>query len=202
MSSNRQERPSTRLAVFIVLTLLVLYGANIRRLLTALEDRLRAGGQIKIGALELEAVHVPQSGPIDKDKRVTASQDDGSRESEREAYYKAARGVMLVHQLYKSREKGQLYDALIYLIPHKTATLAGVVRVEYFFGGFWNNQVFTSDDRAKGFPVAVSAYGPVLCTARVVFNDGSAVTLYRYIDFEMGAYAPIPAPSSAQEGFD
>jgi hypothetical protein len=34
--------------------------------------------------------------------------------------------------------------------------------------------------------VRLSAYGPFLCTCLVTFEDGEQVSLYRYIDFEMG----------------
>ena len=34
--------------------------------------------------------------------------------------------------------------------------------------------------------VRVSAYGSFLCTCLVTFEDGEQVSLYRYIDFEMG----------------
>jgi hypothetical protein len=98
---------------------------------------------------------------------------------------------MLVHRLYRSREVGQLYDLIIYVVPHKQASLEGVVRVEYFLGKYWHNKIFPSLDRSRGFPIRrTAAYGPLLCTAEVFFNDNTSVMLHRYLDFEMGNSAP------------
>ena len=47
--------------------------------------------------------------------------------------------------------------------------------------------IFTSIDRARGFPITTSAYGPFMCTAKLYFTDGEEVMLHRYVDFEMGA---------------
>ena len=114
----------------------------------------------------------------------------------RNKYYEECRGVMLVHRLQHSITDGQLYDVLVYVIPHKTTSFAGVSSVEYFFGHYWGDKVFPSHDRSRGFPIVTSAYGPFLCTAKVNFNDGSNVMLSRYIDFEMGNCAPQPAHES------
>jgi len=89
-------------------------------------------------------------------------------------------------------EDGQLYDILIYVIPHKSS-LAGVISVEYFFGTYWGNKIFPSHDRSRGFPIFTSAYGAFLCTAKVLFNDGTFVVISRYIDFEMGSCVPASA---------
>jgi hypothetical protein len=99
---------------------------------------------------------------------------------------------MLVHRLYRSREPGQLYGIVIYVVPHKQASLAGIARVEYFLGSYRGNKVFPSIDRSRGFAIATAAYGPMLCTAELFFNDGTSAILHRYVDFEMGAYAPAP----------
>jgi hypothetical protein len=108
----------------------------------------------------------------------------------RDSLYSEARNVMLVHRLQRSVDDGQLYDILIYLVPHQNASLAGVTKVEYFFGRHWGNKVFPCTDRSRGFPVVTSAYGPFLCVARVHFNDESVAMLSRYIDFEMGSLTP------------
>lgn len=80
-----------------------------------------------------------------------------------------------------------LYDIQLYLIPHKHATLAGVSQVNYYFGKHWDNQIFTSVDRAHAFLIATSAYGPFMCTAELRFSDGEIAMVARYVDFEMGA---------------
>lgn len=110
---------------------------------------------------------------------------------DRQRHYDDTRRIMLVHRLFRSSKQGQVYDVLIYLTPQGRGSLIEVSKVEYFFGRYWGNQIFTSNDRSRGFPILTSAYGTFLCCARITFNDGERLTLFRYIDFEMGAYAPV-----------
>ncbi|PSL50003.1 hypothetical protein CLV51_1011345 [Chitinophaga niastensis] len=98
---------------------------------------------------------------------------------------------MLVHKIFKSTSDGQHYDLLIYVIPHNEASLIQVKSVEYFLGPFWGNQVFKTKNRSKGFAVKTSAYGEFLCTAKITFTDNQEMFVHRYIDFEMGGYAPF-----------
>ncbi|HXH40188.1 MAG TPA: pYEATS domain-containing protein [Thermoanaerobaculia bacterium] len=129
--------------------------------------------------------------------RIVRDDENQSRQNERRAYYDRARHVMLVHKLFQSTEKGELYDILIYVVPSKDGTLSGVHSVEYFLGSYgWKNRIFVASDRSRGFPVLTAAYGPFLCTAEVFFTDGERVMLHRYIDFEMGnAVMNYPQPT-------
>ncbi len=158
--------------------------------LTALISRLNAGVPLKLGGFEIGAASGLVAAPgnfSSEDSRVGVYVDsDGNRAKERHGLYEVARGAMLVHRLQRSSTEGQLYSILIYVIPHKGASLAGVSKVEYFFGSHWGNKIYPSSDRSRGFPIVTSAYGPFLCTAQVTFNDGEKATLARYIDFEMG----------------
>jgi len=172
----------------IALGVIFYFRSHISNLLTALVVRVKDGAVLKVGGLEIGSASglIATPGNFSKeDSRVGVYQDDKSRESQRHEIYKEARGAMLVHRLQKSSKDGQLYDILIYVIPHK-ASFAGLVAVEYFFGSFWGNKVYPSHDRSRGFPVVTSAYGSFLCTAKLIFNDGTSTIVYRYIDFEMG----------------
>jgi hypothetical protein len=60
---------------------------------------------------------------------------DGTRAVERDLLYDQSRRVMLVHRIQRSTEDGQLYDVLIYVVPHKSASLAGVSEVEVLLRG-------------------------------------------------------------------
>ena len=176
----------------VVLLLVYWFREPIQHLFAALVTRLSSGAAFKVAGLEIG----PASGLVATHTEFSNSEastgvrkDDGTHAPERDSLYEVSRGVMLVHRLQRSTEEGQFYDVLIYVIPHKTS-LAGVTSVEYFFGRFWGNKVFPSQGRSLGFPVVTSAYGPFLCTARVHFNDGTATTISRYIDFEMGGNTP------------
>jgi hypothetical protein len=185
----------------LALLLLLLLQGELRDLIRDLSWRMRSGAAVKIGSIELGAVTVVEDMSHREVLDVIGSEDfgegrapapggDWERARERRAYYFEKRRIMLVHKLFRSSKPGQLYDVLIYVIPHREGSLAGVMTVEYFFGHYWGDRVFSSTDRGRGFPVKTSAYGPFLCTAKVIFNDEEHVMLHRYIDFEMGAYAP------------
>jgi hypothetical protein len=168
---------------------LIYFRHQIAEVISAFVSRLHQGSSVKVGGVEIGAAAGLVATPGDfssEDSRVGVFEDDNSRAAQRHDIYKTSRGAMLVHRLQKSNENGQLYDVLIYIIPHKS-NLAGVVKVEYFFGSYWHNKVFPSEDRSRGFPVVTSAYGSFLCTAKLLFNDGTSEVVYRYIDFEMGA---------------
>lgn len=143
--------------------------------------------EFEVGAID--ARHIDLTRPT----AVTRKDEDKTRTQERDAYYNACRSVLLVHRIARSRITGQEFDILIYLIPHEDrGTLQSIQKVEYFLGPFWQSVIFTSSNRSAGFPVRLSAYGPTLCSAKLYFTDGAApVTLFRYLDFEMGDSAPL-----------
>jgi hypothetical protein len=175
---------------------------EIRQVLRAIVSRLRQGDSLKIAGFEVGAAYGLVANPGDFDlqeKKAGVSKDDGGRSSGRADIYRESKGIMLVHQLQRSIQDGQIYDVLIYVLPHQSAapgaprcSLASVASVEYFFGSFWHDKIFCSRDRSRGFPVVTSAYGPFLCTAKIDFIDGTVTTVSRYIDFEMGKFAPSP----------
>jgi hypothetical protein len=143
-----------------------------------------------VAAVEIGASYVsPGQGSI-KGGAIAEAREDKSQEryEERKKYYEPNRHILLVHRLVPSSKPGQLYDVLLYLIPHHSSagTLASVRHVEYYFGHHWGNQVFKSEDRARGFAIATSAFGAFMCTARIHFTDDKTVMVSRYVDFEMG----------------
>ncbi|MCL5996217.1 MAG: hypothetical protein M1546_09180 [Chloroflexi bacterium] len=107
------------------------------------------------------------------------------RSKHRRALRDEHRDIYLVHTLRPSSERSGWYDILIYLIAHRDARLSEVSYAEFFLGGAWNNRIFKADNQDGFVGITVSAYGPFLCTSRVVFQDNHAVLLERYVDFEM-----------------
>lgn len=187
-----EKIPSMLWALF-AFAVLILLRRPIISLMKELSERIRAGSSLKIGNFELGSIYstYATADTSDLSKRVEVFQDiDDIRENERNEYYSVKGDVMLVHQLYKSNTEGQLYDIIIYLLPHKS-NLLNIESVSYYFGGFWNYRVFKSTDRTNSFAINTSAYGPFLCTALVEYTDREENQyLHRYIDFEMGQYAP------------
>ena len=93
-------------------------------------------------------------------------------DKEREFFKTAARSLFLVHKLSLSQDFVQVYDVLIYLLPSmKFGTLARVKHVDSYFGKYWGGNVFRSTGRETGFIIGTSAYGPITCTAKVMFID-------------------------------
>jgi hypothetical protein len=159
--------------------------------------RLRHGANVKIGSFELQGLRVSTGSGIPNINIKSQNDIDCQRSNEREDFYAAHRGIMTVHKVYKSREQDQLYDVLIYQIPHNSANLIQLAQVEYSFGKMWGNMIYVASDRSTGFAVATSAYGPFVCSAKLVFNDGASSTIFRYIDFEMGDVAAFSKDDSA-----
>lgn len=185
--------------IVLILVAVLIFKDDLRSLLQLLHRRLRLGAGLKLEVLEIGQAYVePGQGTVSGGLiRAVRKDADGHRHAQREQYYQPNRLIMLVHRIVASDKPGQLDDILIYLLPHPTtdATLIGVKKVEYYFGKSWGQSIFTSEDRARGFAIATSAYGPFMCTAEIHFTDGEVVTVGRYIDFEMGGLGPQPEPS-------
>lgn len=173
--------------IFALVALFV-FKNDLRGLLSNVIWRVRAGASLKVASFELGESYVSTTEDITKRGgliQIRVDEND-ARYEERRKYYEPNRRVFLAHRLAPSKQPNQLYDILIYLIPHKDATLACVQKVDYYFGHHWNNRIFTSIDRASGFAISTSAFGPFVCTAEIHFTDGNTEMIWRYIDFEMG----------------
>ncbi len=163
----------------------------IKTAINSLLNRLKHGANVKIGSFELQGLKVTGGNEINEDYFEVTNDVGELRYKERDAIYKTQRGVMVVHKIFKSQKHGQIYDVLIYLIPHIGSNLIQVTSVDYYFGKMWGGKVFNTRERSNGFAIATSAYGPFLCSAKINFNDGSNKTIFRYVDFEMGDVAAM-----------
>ncbi len=113
------------------------------------------------------------------------------RERRRIGIYRGNRGLFLAHTWRPSSEPDQIADIVIYLRQHGDSERddcplsRGLVKsVAYHLGPMFSDQTIVKTNRDANFRLEVSAYGPMLCLARVSFEDGSqSVDLERYIDF-------------------
>lgn len=113
------------------------------------------------------------------------------RERRRIEIYQHNRGLFLAHTWRPSTQPDQVADIVIYLRQHgdperdDCPLSRGLVRkVEYHLGSMFSDRTIVKRNRKRNFRLEVSAYGPMLCLARVNFTDGSLpVDLERYIDF-------------------
>jgi len=167
----------------------------IKTAITTLLNRLKHGAGVKIGSFELQGLKVTENTDIKNSNYETTIDENDERYNARKAFFEKQRGVMPVNKIYKSQKNGQLYDILIYLIPHKGHNLIQVTSVEYYFGKNWGRKIFKTEDRSNGFAIVTSAYGAFLCSIKINFNDGTDILVYKYIDFEMGDVAAIAKSS-------
>jgi hypothetical protein len=176
------------LVIIIVVILLTIFRKEIRQAASGIAWRVKSGAHVKVASFELGSTYInPQKGEPLQSKLIEMKSDKKHiRYNERAKYYLPNRDIFLVHTINPSSDPNELYDIRMYLVPHKSATLTSVQRVEYYFGKYWKDRIFVATNRSNGFLVSTSAYGPFVCTAEVHFSDGEVVMLSRYIDFEMG----------------
>ncbi|MDD5289225.1 MAG: hypothetical protein PHY28_08970 [Dehalococcoidales bacterium] len=122
-------------------------------------------------------------------KEKLTGRDNGSWkecEHRRIQIYEQNKGIFLIHTWRISHTPGQLADIAISLCQHGDGPLTQgkVESVEYQLGPkFFDHPVIKKNAR-DSFRLDVSAYGPMLCLARVNFSDDSpSLTLERYINF-------------------
>jgi hypothetical protein len=173
--------------------LVLVFSKQIFSLLELLITRIKHGGSVKFGSFELGSRTVAR-GSGKSGSLISSRKDDGQLDEIRSGVYDRLRNAMLVHTILKSNIENQAYDLVIYIIPRVDHSLLGLAAVEYYFGSYWDSQIYRSIDRANGFAIVTSAYGPFLCLARLIFSDGTDAYVTRYIDFEMGDSAPSAPP--------
>lgn len=112
-----------------------------------------------------------------------------ARSQHRSQLYKQAEGLQLVHTILPSRKRENYWDILIYVIRHKSNDLSFVKQAEFFLGRYWGNEIFTVPNQDDFMGITISAFGPALCTCRVIYLDEKGeekeLMLQRYLDFEM-----------------
>ena len=116
-------------------------------------------------------------------KRIEAHESD--LESNRIKKYEANRGLFLVHSWRPSLADGQVADIVIWIHQHGTGPLNQntIEKVEYELGPKFFDEPMVKTNSEDHFRLEVSAYGPMLCIARVYFRDSSpSIILERYID--------------------
>lgn len=120
-------------------------------------------------------------------KRVSSY---GDPESKRIGFYENQRGIFLIHDWVPSRTKGQVADIVMGLYQHQEGPLSRgeVERVEYHLGPkFFKGKPVIKTNGSDSFKLEISAYGPVLCLARVyIKGETKPLEISRYIDFEPG----------------
>ncbi len=116
--------------------------------------------------------------------------DSQDLEKWRISRYEQNAGLFLVHIWRPSRLEGQVADIVIQLHQHREGPLTRgeVEKVEYNLGPKFFRAPVMKTNRNENFRLEVSAYGPMLCIARVFVRDRpKPIELERYINFEDAA---------------
>lgn len=101
--------------------------------------------------------------------------------------YQNQKGLFLIHAWRPSKTQGQIADIVIWLHQHGDGPLSqgAVEKVEYHIGPMFFDHVVTKYNKHEAFKLEVSAYGPMLCSARAfIRGEDEPIELERYIDFE------------------
>jgi hypothetical protein len=193
--------------VALAIGLVLYFIRELKRLLWSVVLRLKSGSAVKLGPIELGALSaIPKAlpervgeSPFWKNKQV--KKDNGTLGGLREWYASYSNYAMLVHRVFPSDKPDQEYDVLLYFVEREEGALLGVSKVEYYFGPYWGDYIYPSEDRLRGFPIKVSAFDRFICIAKLHFNDTKKTAIvFRYIDFEMGAYPTVPTALAKQAG--
>lgn len=108
----------------------------------------------------------------------------------RVARYQATRGLFLAHSWLPSETDGQVADVRLHLLQHGHGPLTdGTIKaVEYTLGPKFSAHSIVRNNPEDGFALDVSMWGPMLCLAKVYFDDSSMpILLDRYVDFDENA---------------
>jgi hypothetical protein len=172
---------------------------HINSALLLLRQQIGRGATLKYK--EFELIGVPLDSSTDKEgKGFLREAAETELLEKRTAVYAAQKNIFVVHRVrptgeYFSENKHPVFEVLIYLYPHKSyGKLNDVKKVEYYFGHYFgrsqstNGTKYIVENGSDAFAVKVTAYGPMLCEARIVFHDGTEVVTNRYLDFEGTEY--------------
>lgn len=160
------------------------FSVQLESMMEAVRQRISTGSSFKAGPVELgedlkRLDHVTPTG-------AEGQTQESDWSTERDGIYAQNQGVFLAHVIEPSSKHGQEYDIFIYLVRHKSTLMSDIQYAEFFLGAYWGNKVYRETEKNGMIGISTSAYGPFLCTCKVVMKNGKEIKLERYIDFEMG----------------
>jgi hypothetical protein len=180
----------------------LIFKERVRKIADTLVERFKTATKVKIAVLELEgqyfapkeSAELPGQAKIAGNKRqvFAANKIDLAN---RLKIYEASKYILLGHKIAPSELRDQKYDVSVFLVRktssrHFTANFDTIERVTYYLGPYFGQSEFGSkfvvNDPSNGFAMKTSAHGEVLCTAEILFKDGSNANLQRFLDFSMG----------------
>lgn len=194
----------------LILTVVIYFRRELQAFLTFAKQQLASGAALKWKDFEFKGVDLASFERKDGGgyKQVPA---DEELFAARHASYGRNRNLFLVHRVRPTGRMHsvtglQTYDVSVYLISHKNfGQMNDVRRVEYYFGHHFGLKLgqrgtkYVVENGTDGFAVLVNAYGPMLCEARITFQDATEITVSRYLDFEGTNYRFNPNTNAADQ---
>jgi hypothetical protein len=186
-----------------VIGLVFWFRKNIHDVIDAIKRQILLGASIKYGELELTGKKI-ENFPLTSGTEYERVEADQKIMAARDQKYKSVKNIFLVHRSKKTENIHEqsglpVYEVSVYLIGHKNyGALNDVKKVEYYLGKYFGRSVskngakYMVSNSANGFAIRVTAYGPTLCEARLIFHDGSEAQVDRYLDFEGTGYVFDP----------
>lgn len=124
---------------------------------------------------------------ITNPQKMIAGANGNDLETQRIKSYKDKKGLFLVHTWRPSSMSGQVADIVVRLQQHGKGPLTNgnIEKVEYQLGPKFFKHPQVKTNKCDSFKIEVSAYGPMLCLARVyIKGEQSPILLERYINFD------------------
>lgn len=145
-------------------------------------DKMNRRREARFEKFKAENLGASRTGP-----EVSNLNSDVGLEAWRVQRYQQTGGLFLVHTWRPSHTKGQVADVIIQLCQHGDGPLpkGDVEKVEYSLGPKFFRGPVIKKNKSENFRLEISAYGPVLCAARVYLRGKQdPLQLERYINFE------------------
>lgn len=133
------------------------------------------------------AINVDVSDSINVMEGVDTVIGEEALEKKRIKSYEDKKGLFIVHNWRPSLTPEQVADIVIWLQQHGSGPLSNgdVEKVEYQLGPKFFKHPKVKTSQSDSFRLEVSAYGPMLCLARVyIKGEKEPLLLERYINFE------------------
>lgn len=172
------------------------FKVQVQQILASIANKLNWLQHVEVGNIKILGPDIKNQAEL-KEADVTILSASSDISKKRHNIYERQRNIFLVHSVrptgktYQENEK-KIFDLSIYLMAHKTyGRINDISYVEYYLGEFFKDgnkedkygSIYKVTNGTNGFPLKTSAYGPMLCCAKIIFHDSTYIELERYIDF-------------------
>ncbi len=164
---------------------------ELKIIVDSLVSRISKGSELSFGAFKFGELPAERSqlssSEAEKPTLVGDVVDIPDWTESRENIYDTTKGFYLYHNVRKSQKIGHKYLVSIFVDQHdrkKFHDKENIKSVQFFFGKYWQNRIFTGVVIGNNIGIEINAYGTFMATARIELSSNEVLILHRYIDFE------------------